>query len=82
MFSKQYCPYLWHRDELELALKFCLKSLKLQDEVGNPFEIAITLDTIGVIYQRKGEFDIALQHHKRGLKIKETLGTHSPYLRR
>ena len=67
------------------ALDFQIRSLKIQEEVGNKRGIANTLSNIGLIYAEKGEYMVepaqknkfyenSIEYHQRGLEIQDEIG--------
>lgn len=65
---------LYYLGELDKALEYHLKSLKMGEELGEMAGIAIQLGNIGVVYQTKGELNLAQQYHEKALKLNEELG--------
>ena len=55
------------------ALEFQERSLQIQERIGNPVDIAITLNNIGVYKFEQQDFTAAKQHYQRAL---ETLERH------
>ena len=59
--------------EHEKALKNCLEALPLVEGEGVEEEAAV-LAQIGMLYFRRGEYDRALEYHRRSLAIQEKIG--------
>ncbi len=60
--------------ELDTALEYYEKALKLNEELGRKEGIAVQLGNMGIIYEVKGELDNALEYHEKALKLDEELG--------
>ncbi|MHA2297042.1 MAG: tetratricopeptide repeat protein [Candidatus Hodarchaeales archaeon] len=50
------------------------QSLKYREKIGNKFDTALSLNSLGVAYYYKGNLDRALDYYKRSLTLKEELG--------
>ena len=59
--------------ELDKALGYYKKALKLDEELGRKEGMAIQLGNIGVVYKTKGELDKSLEHYEEALKLNEEL---------
>jgi len=59
--------------EYEAALKGCFEALPLVEGEGVEEEAAV-LAQIGMLYFRRGEYDRALEYHRRSLAIQEKIG--------
>ena len=64
----------YHLGEINKALKYFEKALKLNEDLGNKEGMAIGLGNIGIVYQIKGELDKALEYYGKALKLNEDLG--------
>ena len=53
---------------------YSTRSLKIKEEIGDKSGIVQSLLNIGLVYQKKGEYDKALDYYSRSLKIFEELG--------
>ncbi len=62
------------KGELDAAMDYHQRSLKLREEIGNPLDTAQILNHIGIIYFKKGELDTAMDYYQRSLKIIEEIG--------
>ena len=62
------------RGELDKAIEYFTRSLKIEEELGNKKGIAYSLNNIGVIYREQGDYAKAIDYYTRSLKIKEELG--------
>jgi tetratricopeptide (TPR) repeat protein len=62
------------KGELDNALEYYGKALKLDEELGRKEGIANQLGNIGIVYQIKGELDKALEYYGNALKLDEELG--------
>ncbi len=62
--------YFW-KGNFDQSLKYCEKSLKIAEEIDRKNYIAMSLNTIGGIYQLKGEIKKAKEYHIRSLSIGE-----------
>ncbi|MGW0590120.1 ATP-binding protein [Streptosporangium sp. NPDC002607] len=72
----------WYHSELgayQQALQFQLRALELQQRAGNRANEVVTLDTLGLLYQRLGDPETAIRHYGRGLRLAGTMD--SPELR-
>lgn len=61
-------------DSYDKALQLGLQSLEIRKEIGNNYDLAFTLRTLGWLYYDIGYFDKALQYHTETLKIHEKIG--------
>ena len=50
------------------------QSLVLRQEVGNKYDIAVSLRNIGVIYGNKGDVEQAIEYHQQALKLFREVG--------
>ncbi|MDY0389241.1 MAG: tetratricopeptide repeat-containing sensor histidine kinase, partial [Methanolobus sp.] len=57
-----------------------MKSLKIQEELGNENKLAYTLINIGILYYSIGEYEKAIEYEERGLLIAEK-NENYPHLR-
>jgi tetratricopeptide (TPR) repeat protein len=62
------------KGELDKALEYYEKALKLDEELGRKEGIAADLGNIGIVYRHKGELNLALEHFEKALKLYEKLG--------
>jgi len=61
-------------DSYDSALQYGLKSLEIRKKLGNDYDLAFTLRTLGWLYFDIGYYDNALQYHNETLKIHEKIG--------
>jgi len=64
----------YYTGELDKALEFAEKALKLYEELGKKEGMASQLGNIGAVYRIKGELDKALEFAEKALKLYEELG--------
>jgi len=64
----------YHLGEINKALKYYEKALKLDKELGSKEGMAADLGNIGTVYGIKGELDKALEYFRKALKLNEELG--------
>ncbi|MFF4416678.1 tetratricopeptide repeat protein [Streptosporangium sp. NPDC001559] len=72
----------WYHSELgayQEALPFQLRALELQRRAGDRANEVVTLDTLGLLYQRLGDPEAAIPHYQAGLRL--VGATESPELR-
>jgi len=62
------------KGDIENALKFYEKGLKIQEEIGDRKGLAASLNNFGVIYNDKGDIPKSLNYYSRSLRIYEELG--------
>ncbi|MFX0064544.1 MAG: tetratricopeptide repeat protein [Candidatus Hermodarchaeota archaeon] len=63
-----------HKGELDTALDYYQRSLALREMIGNPQDIAGSLNNIAIIYSSKGDLDTALDYYQRSLALHKTIG--------
>ncbi|MBE9594054.1 MAG: tetratricopeptide repeat protein, partial [Proteobacteria bacterium] len=61
------------KGELDNALEYYGKALKLDEELGRKEGLTAALGNIGTVYLIKGELDKALEYHEKALKLDEEL---------
>ena len=61
------------RGDFENALDNYMKSLKIEDEIGNKEGVATTYNNIGMAYSNQGNVSLALEFHEKALKIREEI---------
>ena len=64
----------YHLGEINKALKYYEKALKLDEELGRKEGMAADLGNMGNVYRINGELDNALEYHGKALKLDEELG--------
>ena len=64
----------YYTGELDKALEFAEKALKLYEELGKKEGMASQLGNIGVVYRIKGELDKALEYYEKALELHKRLG--------
>ncbi len=62
------------RGDLDKALKYYEKALKIDQELGRKEGLASAYVNIGVVYKIKGDLDKALKYYEKALKIEHELG--------
>ena len=62
------------KGDLDRALEYYGKSLKLGEELGWKEGMASVYGNIGVVYRIKGDLDKALEYYEKSLKLEEELG--------
>ena len=62
------------QDNYVEVLKYTLKSLKLQEQLGNKKKIASLYNNLGTIYSYQNKPDSALKSYNASLKIREEIG--------
>ena len=65
------------KGELDKALEYQEKVLKLSKVLGDKEGVATALGEVGIIYNEKGELDKALEYHQKALKMDEDMGRKS-----
>lgn len=68
------CQGYLFNDFYNKALQFGLKSLEIRKSIGNDYDLAFTLRTLGWLYYDIGYFDKALEYHTETLKLHEKIG--------
>jgi tetratricopeptide (TPR) repeat protein len=63
------------KGELDNALEYYGKALKLNEELGSKEGMANQLVNIGIVYGIKGELDKALEYYGKALRLNEELGS-------
>ncbi|MDH5647553.1 MAG: tetratricopeptide repeat protein, partial [Candidatus Heimdallarchaeota archaeon] len=63
--------------DLNNALDYHLKALKLNEEIGKELDIARSLNLIGIIYYKQGELDNCLEYYKQSMEIFRKIGNRS-----
>jgi diguanylate cyclase (GGDEF)-like protein len=67
VYSTQLADY-------EKALTNHLEALKVREQLGDRAAVALSLNNIGIVYERLGEYDRALEYYNRALAIRQALG--------
>jgi tetratricopeptide (TPR) repeat protein len=65
----------YYSGEINKALKYYEKALKLNEELGSKEGMAADHGNIGIVYRIKGELDNALEYYGKALKLDEELGS-------
>ena len=60
--------------EIEQAMDYYEKSLKISEEIGDKMGIAVVLNNMGLIFKASGDFNKTLDYYTKSLKIKEEIG--------
>jgi len=63
----------YYLGDLEKALEYFRKALKLNEELGSKEGMAANFVNIGIVYRIKGELDNALEYYGKALKLNEEL---------
>jgi serine phosphatase RsbU (regulator of sigma subunit)/TPR repeat protein len=67
--------YVYERQgDMQLALDYYLKSLKISEQIGYKNGIANSFNNIGNIYENQGDITLALEYYQKCLKIKQQIG--------
>ncbi len=61
-------------EDYDASLEFLHKSLQIREKLGNKTDIAFSLDNIGSVYLKQGNFALASEYLHKSLQIKEELG--------
>ncbi|MDP4220552.1 MAG: tetratricopeptide repeat protein [Bacteroidota bacterium] len=56
------------------ALKYFDRSMKLAEEVGDMNSVAVSVSSMGIVYQNLGQYRQAFEHHSRALALAESVG--------
>ena len=64
----------YHLGELEKALEYYEKALKLHEELGSKEGMAADYGNMGIVYWVKGELEKALEYYEKALELDEELG--------
>jgi two-component system, NarL family, sensor kinase len=64
----------YQKGNLEKAVEFLERGIKIQEEIDCKIEIANTLNTIGAIYSNSGKPDLALNYYLKSLRIANEIG--------
>jgi signal transduction histidine kinase len=59
----------YQKGDIDKSLKYLIKGLNVQEEMGEKQEISNSLNSIGAIYFNSGKSDLALDYFLKGLKI-------------
>ena len=66
--------YLYnHNGNIEKAIEFNLKSLKIREEINDKLGISISINNLGYIYIKTGNTKKAIDYYERSLKISNDL---------
>lgn len=57
-----------------LALDYHIQGLEIRESIGDNQGIAISLYSLGVVYEFKGNIPKAMEYHKKSLKVNEKIG--------
>jgi predicted ATPase/DNA-binding SARP family transcriptional activator len=64
----------WSRGHLELAEARATEALALADDIDDPYETLGAHTILGIVANRRNDFERARRHHEQSLSIKERLG--------
>jgi tetratricopeptide (TPR) repeat protein len=62
------------KGEHDQAMDYFQQSLVLRQELGNKYDIAVSLRNIGVIHGNKGDVEQAIEYHQQALKLFQEVG--------
>ncbi len=62
------------KGDMDKALDYYTKSLKLEEENRNKEGISVSLSNIGMIHKKRGDMNKALEYYNKSLKICEEIG--------
>jgi serine phosphatase RsbU (regulator of sigma subunit) len=62
-----------YKGEIEKALDYYHKSLKIQEKLGDKINLATSLNNIGLIYDDQGDVENALKYYHNSLEIQEEI---------
>ena len=62
-----------NQGDVQKALEYYHKSLRIQEEIDNKYGIAMGLNNIGSVYNNQGDITKALEYFQKSLKISESL---------
>jgi len=66
--------YYESKGDIENALNYYHKSLKIEEKTDNKFGLATILNNIGQLYYRQGSKDKVLEYYFRSLKLRQEIG--------
>lgn len=69
--AKEIAKSYYRQSDLANALEFFKLALKINIEINNTTELAASYNNVGVVYNRLGYYDLALENHLNQLKINE-----------
>ena len=69
--------YYDDQGDIEKALLFYHKGLKIQERLNDGEGLAVSLNNIGMVYQSQSDSEKALEYYYKSLTIREELGLHS-----
>jgi len=72
--TKEIAKGFYRQSDLANALEYFKLALKINIEINHTTELAASYNNVGVVYNRLGYYDLALQNHLNQLKINEENG--------
>ncbi|TFH22630.1 MAG: tetratricopeptide repeat protein, partial [Bacteroidia bacterium] len=67
--------YFDHYGDLDLAIEYLLKAIKVRSETGNMLELGNSLAYLAQAYENKGELELALVYYKQAFLINQKAGS-------
>ena len=71
-FLNQIATIYWNRNHFEQSIEYFLKSLKLNQQLGNDNGIAGINSNLGMIYSDLGQFQKSVEHLEKTVAIRRT----------
>jgi len=59
--------------DVKKGIAYSLRSLKIREEIGDKYGIAMSLNNIGGMYQEEGDYAKSIDYYTKSLKIKEEI---------
>ncbi|MFX0182275.1 MAG: tetratricopeptide repeat protein [Candidatus Hodarchaeota archaeon] len=62
------------KGDLDQAMNYHSQGLTIRERIGNKYDIAASLNSIGMIYDLMGDWDRALEYYQRSLTLRNEVG--------
>jgi two-component system NarL family sensor kinase len=68
-----YTEYFFNKRQIDSALFFAFKALRMMEEVNAYNDMALMYNSIGQLYIEKKQYDLSMKYYKKSLEIREAI---------